>query len=141
MNIRLNSPQKKSRNILANEFICPKYLNIFEYQNICSRLFWNYLTILIFCVLIPKLNHFGPLLTILNHFWGTMKLKYIHYHWYWKNEYPNLLVSINRSQMNIQIYWAWKKSTNIRTNEYIFPNIFTNIWISEYLSHTAGIRT
>ena len=38
----------------------------------------------------------------------------------------------HKSQMNIQIYLAWKKSTNIKTNEYIrliylnileYPNI------------------
>ena len=40
--------------------------------------------------------------------------------------------------MNIQVYSAWKKSTNIKTNEYIRPNILEYIQISEYSSHAGG---
>ena len=39
MNIRINKPRKKFTNILVNEYICPKYLNIFDYQIICPTLF------------------------------------------------------------------------------------------------------
>ena len=53
------------------------------------------------------------------------------------NEYPNIFRRVNRSQMTIRIYLAWKKTKNIKTNEYICPNIFEYIEISEYVSHTV----
>ena len=129
MNIRINLPQKKSTNILANDYIHPKYSNIIEYQNICLRLSWTNLAIPLFFVwFLTQVNHFGPLLTILNHFC---------YHRYWPNEYPNIFVSKNRSQMNIEIYLAWKKLINIKTNKYICQTIFEYILISKYASHTG----
>ena len=54
MNIQINSPMKKSTNIFANEYICPKYLNVFEYQIIFPRLFWTILAIFIFCVILDQ---------------------------------------------------------------------------------------
>ena len=45
---RQASPAVNITNILANEYICPKYQNIFDYQNSCLRLFWTNLAILIF---------------------------------------------------------------------------------------------
>ena len=51
MNIQKNLPLKKSTNILTNEYICPKYLNIYEYKNLCPWLFWTNLTILMFVCL------------------------------------------------------------------------------------------
>ena len=62
--------------------------------------------------------------TINYHFGEQWKFKYIRYHRCWTNEYLNIFVSINRSQMNIQIYLAWKK-----TNKYLYE------WI--YLTHTG----
>ena len=54
MNIRINLPMKKSTNIFANEYICPKYSNVFEYQIIFPRLFWTILAIFIcFVILYP----------------------------------------------------------------------------------------
>ena len=38
--------------------------------------------------------------------------------------------------MNILIYRSWKKSMNIKTNEYICPNMFEYIQISLYSFHT-----
>ena len=70
MNIRINTPQKKSTNIFANEYIHAKYSNIFEYQIICPRLFWT-----ILCYFGPISNHFGPIITICNHFWETIRIQ------------------------------------------------------------------
>ena len=94
------------------------------------------------CYFVPILNHFGPIikknLTIFGKQW---KFKYIHYHRYWTNEYQNILVSINRWRMNIQIYSPWKKFTNIWTNEYIrlnifeYPNIRPTLVLSSCPSH------
>ena len=66
-------------------------------------------------------------------YWKTKYCQYV----YWTNEYPNIFVSINRWQMNIQIYSPWKELTNIWKNEYIRLNIFEYIRISEYSSHTG----
>ena len=49
------------------------------------------------------------------------------------NKFSNIFAITNENP-NIS---SLKKSTNIWTNEYICPNIFTNIQISEYLSHTV----
>ena len=52
MNIKINLPMKKSTNIFANEYICQKYFNVFEYQIIFPRLFWTILAIFICCVIL-----------------------------------------------------------------------------------------
>ena len=41
MNIRINSPLKKLTKFFANEYMCPKYLNVFKYQIIFPRLLPN----------------------------------------------------------------------------------------------------
>ena len=74
---------------------------------------------------------------MLTFFGKQWNFKYIPFHRYWTNEYPNIFVSINRWWMNIRIYSPWKKLTNIWTNEYICLNIFKYIRIFKYLSHTA----
>ena len=51
-------------NTFANEYIRPKYLNVFKYHIICPIPFLTYLAILIF-FFGPILNHFGPIITIL----------------------------------------------------------------------------
>ena len=82
------------------------------------------------CYFVPLLIHFGPIINDLITFGKQWKFKYIRYHRYWTNEYPNILFSINIWRMNIRIYSPWKKLMNIWKNEYICLNIF------EYLSHT-----
>ena len=52
MNIQINSPMKKSMNIFANEYICPKYSNVFEYQIGFPRLFWTIFAIFKCCVIL-----------------------------------------------------------------------------------------
>ena len=71
MNIRISSPIKKSTNILANEYICPKYLNVLEYQIILD--YFGHFHML--CYFVPILNHFGPIIKNFNHFWETMKIQ------------------------------------------------------------------
>ena len=51
---------KKSMNIFANEYIRPKYSNVFEYQIIFPRLLWTILAISKFCVILD------PYFTILD---------------------------------------------------------------------------
>ena len=137
MNIRINSPMKKSTNIFANEYIFPKYSNVFKYQIFSQEyfgLFWPLSYVVVFW---PILNHFGQIIKNLTIFGKQWKFKYIRYHIYWTNEYPNIFVSINRWRMNIRIYLPSKKLTNIWTNAYIGLNIFKYIRISEYSSNTV----
>ena len=76
MNIRINLPQKKSTNIFANEYIRPKYSNVFEYNIICPRFFQdNFGHFYILCYFGPILNHFGTIITSFNNFWETMKIQ------------------------------------------------------------------
>ena len=103
MNIQINLILKKLTTIFLNEYICPKYTNIFKYLVIYTRWFWTILAIFIFCVIFdPYKNYFGPILTIFNQFWEN-----------WTNIYPNTFVSINKPQMNIGIYLPWKKSMSL----------------------------
>ena len=57
---------------------------------------------------------------------------------YWMNKYPIIIVSINRSGMNIQRYLPWKKWTNILSNDYISLNIFQFNRISQSSFHPGS---
>ena len=76
MNIQIKSPMKKSLNIFANEYICPKYSNVFKYQIIFQTLFWTIFAIFICCVFC---THIEPFWTNnkkkINNFWETMKIQ------------------------------------------------------------------
>ena len=111
------------------------YLKMRLFSQDYFGLFWPFAYDVLFCTHIePFWTNNKKRLPIFGKQW---KFKYIRYHRYWTNEYPNIFVSINRWQMNIRIYLPWKFFTNIWTNEYIHLNIFKYIRISEYLSHTA----
>ena len=56
MRIQMSLPMKGSTNNLANEYVSPKYLNIFKYQNTCRILLWTYLVIVQFCL--EKINEY-----------------------------------------------------------------------------------
>ena len=45
---------QRVRVFFANEYIRPKYTNIFEYLIICPILFWTILAIFIFCGFLGK---------------------------------------------------------------------------------------
>ena len=144
-NITNENPNKFS-NEKINEYFCEwiylskifECIRISDYvPNIILDYFGHFHML---CYFVPILNHFGPIIIFLTIFGKIQwKFKYIRYHRYWTNEYPNIFVSINRWQINIRIYSPWKKLTNIWTNEYIRLNILEYIRISEYLSHTDPI--
>ena len=67
INIQITLPQEKTMNNFANEYFHPKYLNIFKYLIICTRLFFffDYFGHFhILCFFGPILNHFGPVISI-----------------------------------------------------------------------------
>ena len=78
-------------NIFVNEYIHPKYLNTFKYQIVCTRLFWNILAILIFCVFWTHIETFWSINT---YFWTFLG----------NNENSNIFAIINIGRMNIRIY-------------------------------------
>ena len=128
---------EKTTNIWMSIFVqnIQMYLNIRLFSQDYFGVFWPSSYVVLFCTHIePFWTNNKKIVTIFEKQW---KFKYIRYHRYWTNEYPNIFFSINRWKMNIRTYSPWKKLTNIWTDEYIRLNIFKYIRISEYSSHTG----
>ena len=76
---------------MATEYICPKYSNIFDYQNICLGLSLTDLAIHIFCVFLTQIELFWTIINYLKPFLMN-------------NENSNLFAIIDIGQMHIQIF-------------------------------------
>ena len=72
------------------------YFDIRLFAQNCFGLFWPFSYVVLFWTHIEpfwtKKNHFKPFLRR-----KKFQFKYIHYHRYWTNVYPNIFVSIKRS--------------------------------------------